>query len=194
MACTINQEEHHMRTRTGMLAALLLIVPAAAAAQARPALEAGTYAGLSVAKETDSDGSTKTISIPTGTLYLAFFPTDQVFIEPEISLTRVSNDGSFTTLVVNGWINVAPVGVGTSSVYIGGAPTLRHLSVSGGGDGDSASQWGIAGRVGYRILAGEGFAVRLEAGYERLLENDDFSGGNVFTLRVGLGGILSRST
>lgn len=183
-----------MRTRTGMLAALLLIVPAVAAAQARPALEAGTYAGLSVAKETDSDGSTKTISIPTGTLYLAFFPTDQVFIEPEISLTRVSNDGSFTTLVVNGWINVAPVGVGTSSVYIGGAPTLRHLSVSGGGDGDSASQWGIAGRVGYRILAGEGFAVRLEAGYERLLENDDFSGGNVFTLRVGLGGILSRST
>jgi len=182
-----------MRTSVAMLATLLLAVPTLAAAQDRPALEVGTYAGLSVAKETGEDGSTKTFGIPTGTLYLAFFPTDRTFIEPEIALTRISNDGSFTSLGLSGWVNVALTGVGANSAYVGAAPTLRRLSSSGGGGGDSASQWGIAGRVGYRIIARESFAVRLEAGYERLLENDDFNSGNVFTVRIGFGGVLRRA-
>ena len=174
---------------------LLLAVPALAAAQERPALEAGTYVGLSIAKATGDSESMTTFGIPTGTLYLALFPTDQFFIEPEIGLTRMSSGGSSSTMLnLNLWLDVAPASVGANSVYLGAAPALHRWSYGGSGtSGGSESQWGIAGRVGYRILASEGFAVRIEAGYEHWLEKDDNPSGNVFTVRVGLGGVLHRA-
>jgi hypothetical protein len=114
-----------------------------------------------------------------------------VFVEPEIALAVLSNDGTATTLGLNAWFNVAPAGVGTTSLYIGAAPALQRVSYSS--NGNSESQFGIAGRVGYRILASEGFAVRLEAGYQRWLEKDDNPAASVITLRVGLGAVLHRA-
>lgn len=183
-----------MKSSTGWLAVLLVAaMPALAAAQQKPALEAGTYVGLGVTKVTGESGSTKMFSVPTGTLYLAFFPTDKVFVEPEIALAVASDDGTATSLGLNVWFDVAPAGVNTNSLYIGAAPALQRYSYSSGGFHDSESQYGIAGRVGYRILASEGFAVRIEAGYEHWLEKDDNPSGNVFTVRVGLGGVLHRA-
>lgn len=179
-----------MTTRNMLKTALLvLLVPAAAAAQERPALEIGTKAGFLLSRA-EFGGQTETLkafNLPTGSLYLAFFPSDNVFVESDLSLDWISDDDdSATALGMTGWVNFAPSGVTVNSPYIGAGPSLQYASF---GD-DSDSEWGASGRVGYRSIVRETLAIRIEAGFTRWFDAEL----NVFSLQVAFGGLLNRAT
>lgn len=170
--------------KAAMLAAL---IPALAAAQERPALEIGMKGGLAITQQ-DIAGETETLkafNLPTGMLYLAFFPSDMIFVEPEFSFDWLSNEESITSFGMNAWLNFAPSGVTTNSVFFGVAPSLQWVDF---GD-DSDSEWGASGRVGYRFIVRESMALRIEAGYTRWLDSEI----NVFSVQVGVGALLKRA-
>lgn len=178
-----------MMKRTLVVAGLMTMLgPAMATAQERPALEIGMKVGLSV-QRAEFAGETETLTmfnIPTGSMYLSFFPSDNVLIEPELSFDWASDgDDSITSLGLVGWISFAPAGVTTNSIYFGAAPTLQYARFGGEGE----SEWGAAGRIGYRIIAGDALAVRFEAGYARWFDEEI----NVFTAQIGIGALLDRA-
>lgn len=179
-----------MMKRILAVAGLITVLgPAMATAQERPALEIGMKAGLSV-QRAEFAGETETLkmfNVPTGFMYLAFFPSDNVLIEPELSLDWASDgDDSATILGLVGWISFAPRGVTTNGLYFGAAPSLRYARFAGEGE----SEWGAAGRIGYRIIVRDAMAVRFEAGYTRWFDEET----NVFTAQIGIGALLDRAT
>lgn len=177
-----------MRTKAMLrAAAFAVLVPALAGAQERPALEIGMKGGLAITQQDVLGESVtmKAFDLPTGMLYLAFFPSELIFVEPEFSFDWLSNGESVTAFRMNAWLSFAPAGVTQSSAYFGAAPSLQYADF---GD-DSDSEWGASGRVGYRAIVRESLALRVEAGYTRWFDAEI----NVFTVQVGVGALLKRA-
>jgi len=191
-----------MKKAFAVAALLAASLPAIATAQQRPVLEVGTSVGLTVTRSDGGNRSTTIFGIPgggtdtypgvtAGSLYLAVFPAERFFLEPEFALLVVGSQGhTYSGLSLLGWLSFAPAGVTADAPYLGVAPAFHRL----GGDNGSASQSGIAGRAGYRTIVRESLALRFEAGFQHWLDNDDVLGHDVFMFRVGIGAVLKPAT
>lgn len=178
-----------MNRLTGILLAVLLLLPAAAAAQEVPVAEVGTNLGLVVQS---GGGSTLThFGIPgqgilgQPTVYATFFAADVYMIEPQLALNILSGGGStFTTLGLGGQFGYLFDGPMMNSAFVAGSFQFESVSSSG----NSSNDVSLGGMFGYRILIGSTAAVRLEAGYHRWFDNHL----NEFSFGVGLGALIHR--
>lgn len=176
-----------------LLAGAALLIPAASTAQQKPVLEIGTYAGMTFERVgTTGDKDTWThLSIPELGLFGTFFPSNTLFVEPELAFVRDDVAGTTSTgfglMTSVGW---AFSGVSLNSLYLAPAAgiTISDLS-SDEFDSDSQTDWSAGLRGGYRVLVRNALALRFEAGWFRQFpeQGDD---SNMFVLRVGIGGLL----
>jgi hypothetical protein len=145
-------------------------------------VELGTRVGFNIVLP--EDGSIIGFGIPGGgpaplgslfggasSVHVAFFPSEQVMLEPQLSLSvlRVSNGSSETLLNATLASQVAYMfsGASVSSGYLGGNLALTVIDVSGA---DSENDFALGFAVGYRALPTPNVAVRIEGGYRRWLD------------------------
>jgi hypothetical protein len=119
-------------------------------------------------------------------LYASFFLGNGFLIQPEISFSLLSGEGSdlttFSGVANLGW---AFAGGSGSSPYVTANGAWQIVSF----DGDSESEFGAGARIGYRFVVNQGFAVSFEGGYRRWFDSDL----NEILIGVRLGGILSSN-
>jgi len=119
-------------------------------------------------------------------LYASFFVGDGMMIQPEVAFNLLTGEGStLTSLVSSLHLGYAFAGAGVSSPYVTVNGGVQWLDSN---DSSSETNWGIGGRVGYRLVVNQGFATSFEAGYRRWLSN---GGYNEVVVGIRLGGILS---
>lgn len=166
-----------------------LLVPAVSVAQERAVAEVGTNLGITIQ---DSGGPSLThFGIPgegilgQPTIYVSFFPGDALLAEPQVTMNILFSDGNTATTVgLAGFLGYLFSGPEVSSGYLGGM--LAFQSVSGGRS--SVSEIGMGGKVGYRIVAAPGLAVRIEGGFRRWPDADL----NEISVGVAVGGVVRR--
>jgi hypothetical protein len=118
--------------------------------------------------------------ITSAPVYASFFFSGGAMIQPELAFRLISADGEELTTIAT----VANVG------YLFGRPDENALYLTANGawqyadvEGDSEDEFGAGGRVGYRIVVNQGFAVSLEGGYRRWFDSE--ANEIVFGLRLG---------
>jgi hypothetical protein len=172
--------------RLAAVAAALLLVPPAVHAQNGTTVEIGTGLGAAIL----TNGGTLThIGLPgagivgQAPLYATFILGGGLMIQPEVAVNILTGGGSsITTLGSHLGIGYAFAGSGSSPyAFVNGA--LQYAS----GGGESDSEFGAGGRVGYRLLVNRGFAVSFEGGYRRWFSSQL---GEI-TIAIRLGGILT---
>lgn len=166
-----------MRRLTPVLG-FLLLSPAYLAAQDKPAAEIGTRVGVDILLP--EDGSLVSLAIPgagpspaasllgtSSTIHFAFFPSPQVMVEPQlsISLLSISNGDTetLTTLGLSGLVAYLFNGAMVNSPYVGANASFFLID----GDGESETDFAVGGSVGYRLVPLEHLAVRFEGSYRR---------------------------
>lgn len=191
-----------MRTASTVLALMLaLAIPIATQAQSTPAVEIGTQIGFSILRPaTDNAESVFIIGIPGGqgnflansSLYAAFFPSESLVVEPEISLIRFSSDGdSFMLLGLTAGLKHLFAGTDVPSPFVGAEAGLLLESES---DFDSNTDWVVGGSAGYRVPVRGALSVIFEGRYRRWLAGQEFATDlNEFTFGIGLGAIVPRA-
>lgn len=164
-------------SRTILLTALLLATPACLSAQDRPGVEVGVRAGVSVLM---NQGDAISFGVPGGgpspfgpllggnsTVHAAFFPSDQVMLEPQLGLSILSiSNGASETVTALGLTGLGAYlfdGAFTSSPYIGLSGSYFMVDT----EGDSETDFALGGTVGYRFLPMENVALRIEGAYRR---------------------------
>ncbi len=189
-----------MRALFTLVGLLVFALPAPTSAQSPPALEIGTHVGLSIVDATEGDSDALTlIGIPGGqfplfsgtTLYLGFFPSEAIMVEPQISYLRASSSGdAFSLLGLTGGVKYLVRGTDEPSPFVGGhAALLRE-----GESGDSDTDFAFGGSVGYRVPVREVLALTFEGRFRRWLTSEDGFGSDVneYRLSVGIGAIVPR--
>ncbi len=174
----------------GFLIAVLLTFPNFALGQKKSLVEFGTNFGVTII---DAGGSTLTNFAVPGqgfagqpTIYASLFPGGIVIIEPQIALTVLHvEDETVTTLGFGVQMGCLFKGSEENSLFAVGNISSQSISSSDYSD----SEFGFGGKLGYRILIGDGFGIRFEGGYRRWLEADL----NEFMFGVGIGGIIKRN-
>jgi hypothetical protein len=113
-------------------------------------------------------------------VYASFFFSGGAMVQPELAFRFISADGDDLTTLAT----VANIG------YLFGSPDENALYLTANGawqyvdvEGDSEDEFGAGGRLGYRIVVNEGFAVSLEGGYRRWFDSE--ANEIVFGLRLG---------
>lgn len=169
---------------------VVLLIPALAVAQGKPVVEIGTNLGVAI--QSGNGASLTHFGIPgqgilgQPTLYASFFAGERLVVEPQVALNILSSDGETATSVgLGGQLGYLFNGPDLNSPFIAAGAAFQ--SVSGGGFSDS--EFGLGGKVGYRLLAGNSVGVRIEAGYRRWLDAEL----NEFSIGIGIGGIVRRS-
>ena len=168
------------------IATLALLVSSGAAAQEKPALELGTRLGLTVL---NANGETSTLfSVPGAgflsfpALYVSFFPSESMVIEPQLFLQRFGSDGNSSHAV--GFavdLKFHSESVARNSLY-----GLIDLAVVDGSGGDS--EFGLGAGAGHRWIVRHVLGVSLEGRLRRWLDDEL----NEITLGLNLGTILPR--
>lgn len=178
----------------GPISVALLLSPAAAAAQQAVTVEIGTALGATIL----TNGGTLThIGVPgagvlgplslfsTAPVYATFVVARSVMIQPELSLSILTGEGSSaTTLGFGTQLGYMFLGATRASPFVAATGALWVL----GGDLGGTTQFGAGGRVGYRIPVGTGFSMSLEGGYRRWF--GDLALSEV-TIGIRFGGIVT---
>ncbi len=119
-------------------------------------------------------------------LYASFFVGNGFLIQPEISFSLLSGEGSdlttFSGVANIGW---ALAGGSANSPYVTANGAWQIASF----DGDSESEFGAGARIGYRVVINQGFALSFEGGYRRWFDSDL----NEFLIGLRVGGIVSSN-
>jgi hypothetical protein len=178
------------------LAAALLLTTCSAAiaasAQAQnPSAEIGTSLGVTILSQ--SGTSVTHVGVPAAggplaqpSIYATIFTSPSVMFEPQVSFLSISSGGRNATAFDLGvQLGYLATPAERNSAYVAANAAWQTFSTGGGYSQNGA---GLGGAVGYRMRAGAGLAVRLEARYRRWLGG--FSGLNEFGIGIGLGGIL----
>jgi hypothetical protein len=179
--------------RLAAVLTIAMLVPCAVRAQTT--VEIGTGIGAAINFE---GGSTITqIGVPgpgagiygllgQAPIYASFFVGEGMIVQPEVAFNLLTGEGStFTSLVSSLHLGYAFAGAGVSSPYVTVNGGVQWLDSS---DSSSETNWGVGGRLGYRLVVNEGFATSFEAGYRRWLSN---GGYNEIVIGIRLGGIVS---
>ena len=120
------------------------------------------------------------ISLGDQTLYVSWFPSEQLAIRPEFNLSQFSDKvESFTLLYLGGQGAFFPKSNATSGLYILGRGGLLTVSA----DGSPGAFLSVGAGLGYQWHLGSAFVLRTEARYQRWLG----VGGNGLSLVIGLG-------
>lgn len=181
-----------LKTRIGKTISLGIAAAAILAATATPAqAQAKLELGASLANLTtglgDNDGTSFGIpssffGITQPGVYASIFAGPNLSIDPQIGLIVVSGGGD-TNHILNlaGQVNYYTKGTGASSPYIFGNVGLITAT-----DSDSLNSFG--GGVGYRILASEHVAIRLDAKFTHYSDGV----GNTISANISLGGLFGK--
>jgi hypothetical protein len=132
----------------------------------------------------DETVTTTGISIPLTYLRVAFYASDQVWIEPQMTLLFLSTEGSSSTALNL----VGGIGIDFLTDATRPRPYIRPfggLFYVDSGDGDSATQVSLGSGIGVKVPMVERLASRLEGGVSYSFENDDFASG--FDIHVTFG-------
>lgn len=167
-----------MRARTAGIAGLLLALASPLAAQGRTGVELGIDLELTYTTE---DPSLTVIMLPSGSFRAAFPVNPNISVEPRFSFQYAHANGNSVTLVdvqlgVLWHLSTNPA---KSTVYI--RPFFGHTHAGGNFASGDASSLGAG--IGYKIPQGDRLAIRLEGGFEHLLE--DGASDQIFAL-IGL--------
>lgn len=122
-------------------------------------------------------------------LYVLWFPDKKLSLGPELSLVRMSDNGSFTSLYFGGKVAVFPKSNAVSGGYMLGQVALRHMREEGLWFGyDSDTDFSMGAGLGYQWCIGSAFVLGTEGRYQRWFE-ERF---NVFSLLFKMSTRLGR--
>ncbi len=164
---------------------VLMVALALGAAYPRTARGQGVELGLDAEFDyITNDPGVTSISIPNGSLRAGFRLNQNISFEPRISFLHASANGnSATNLSLQlGFPWQLTAGRARSTVYF--RPFLDYVRLSAGGG--SASQTAVGGGIGYKIPQGDRLAIRLEAGLQHSLENDNFASADTIFGLLGI--------
>jgi hypothetical protein len=162
----IPQRELSTMKRALLLALGLLAAPMVASAQ----VEIGLDAGLTFEKITDVDDAAIGIGLPLSGARVGFAAGDQLIVETRLGFGwEKQGDASATSLDLMPGVNFL-FGEG---LYVRGEAGLSYFSFDTGTSDGSSTQYVFGAGVGMRRSLGGGALLRLEAGVDRLLENED---------------------
>lgn len=155
-------------------AATALVLPLSATAQQRP-IELGIDA---FRLDLDFNGSTvTTITVPAQSFRAGFFVSDNVSMEPRLSVNFLTVDQFSTTTLDLGFgvpIHFSPDERTRSRGFVRPVASWRFVDI----DGTSASQAALGVGIGVKIPLLTQIAIRLEAILTHGFENDDFASTN----------------
>ena len=161
--------------------------PAMGTEEAAAGIEIGTLFGLSHLSS-NGDGIT-IIGVPSAplaffgnpSLYVSWFPNEQLAIGPEFSLGHFSSDGDgITSLYLGGRSAFFLQSNAMSSSYIMGHGALLVISAS---DAESETDFSVGAGLGYQWRLGSALVLRAEGQYRRWF-NEKI---NDLSLIIGLG-------
>jgi hypothetical protein len=172
-------------------AAALCLVGAAGAAGAQRSstgLEIGIDAALT---HTSFDvpgpgGSATEFDLPVQAIRLGFALSPTIWLEPELGLRTVSENGSFTTATFDVGLPISlsgPVAPSTTQYFVRPLLGFRHFSGSGS-DAQTQTAFGVG--IGMRVPIVDRLAGRFEGRYVRGLHSDNFPASDEFSLLAGL--------
>jgi hypothetical protein len=122
----------------------------------------------------DETVNTTSISIPLAYLRVAFYASDQVWIEPRMTLIFLNIEGSSSTaLNFEGGF-----GVDFQTDATRARPYIRPfggLLYVDSGEGDAATQVSLGSGIGLKVPMVERLASRLEGGVSYSFESDDLA-------------------
>ncbi len=170
-----------MRSRhiLGLLVAIALLPLSQLSAQSKP-LELGTDMGVSF--DFGGGSTLTTVSIPTSTLRVGLWMSDQVSIEPNVGLTWMHASGeSLTTIdAALAFLYHFNADASRARPYVAVFPGLTHFN----GDGSTTQFYAGAG-LGVLLPMQERFAVRLEGQYRHRFSNDELGSSDGAAARIG---------
>lgn len=169
-----------------MVLALLLTAPAHLSAQDRPGVEVGMRAGVNVLL---NGADLVAVGVPGGgpagigslaggsaTAHAAFFPSDRIMLEPQLSFSilDLSNGDSqtVTNLALTGQAAYLLSGASTNSPYIGVSGSFIWTDIVEGTNEFTSTNGALGGSVGYRFLPIDNVALRVEGAYRRWFDNE----------------------
>ena len=153
-------------------------------------IEIGTLFGLSHLSS-NGDGIT-TIGVPSAplaffgnpSLYISWFPNEQLAIGPEFSLGRFSLDGvGITSLYLGGRGAFSLRTNKMSGPYILGLGALARVATDGTGFDESETDFSAGAGLGYQWRLGSALVLRAEGQYRRWFSEEV----NDLSLIIGLG-------
>ncbi len=194
------------RAWSGIVMGVCLLFPLTLSAQERP-LEFGVDGGISVFMPDDEDADNLTrVGFPSRSAFgvtairFGLFVSPRVAIEPRLALTR-SSDGDCSSTLLDLFPSVLYHFKDFDRIslpYVRAGAGLTHSRWDCGDDDDSDSQFGFGGGVGLKIPVAESAFIRLEAAYEKWVEQGDeenwdefIMGYSVLRFSVGISAILN---
>lgn len=172
--------------RALLLALGLLAAPTLASAQ----VEVGLDAGLTFEKITDVDDAAISIGIPLSGARVGFAAGDQLIVETRLGFDwGKQGDTSATSLGLVPGVNF----LFGDGMYARGEAGLSYASFDTGTVDASSTQYMFGAAVGMRRSLGQGALLRLEAGLDRLLENEDdgIPSSWLFGVAVGVSAVIN---
>lgn len=183
-----------------------LLFPLTLSAQERP-VEFGIDGGISVFMPDGDDAENLTIvGFPNNSAFgvtairFGFFVSPRVAIEPRLAVTR-SSDGDCSSALLDLFPSVLYHFKDFDRIslpYVRAGAGLSHSRWDCGDDNDSDTQFGFGGGVGLKIPMAETAFIRLEAAYEKWLEQGDegnwdefVRGYSALRLSIGISAILN---
>jgi hypothetical protein len=178
-----------MRRLTAVLLGSLLI-PCVLHSQ-NTTIEIGSGLGVSVLT---NGGTLTSIGIPgpgigalgligSAPLYASFYFGGGAMVQPEVSFRLLTGEGStLTTLGLVANAGYAFSGADRSSVFVAATGGWQWIDT----EGSSENEFGAGGKLGYRAVVNEGFAISVEAGYRRWFDSEL----NEILFGLRLGGVL----
>lgn len=123
-------------------------------------------------------------SLPVQSFRVGFYAGDQVSIEPRLrwNLINFENENSLNSLntEIGVLIHFSPDRNRPQPYF----RPLAAMEVFNGGGG-TMSQASIGGAIGVKLPVRDRFAVRLEGGFRRAFESDDFAESSTIFVQVG---------
>ena len=169
------------RAKLHVLVGVVLLVPTLLVAQDRP-VELGLDGGLSISF---NGGTATSFTLPFQSVRAGFFLSDNVSLEPAASLNylKLENVDAIATVGLS-FAALVHFNPDRSRAQPYFRPQAGFTLLTAGGE--SASQLHVGGGIGVKLPVANQLAVRLEAGFQHSLENDDFAGASTVTAAVGL--------
>ncbi len=123
--------------------------------------------------------------VPFQSFRAGFFVSDNASLEPAVSLNYLKFEGSDAIATIGlkfaALFHFSP-DRDRSQPYVRPQAGLTFITAGG----ESASQFHLGGGFGVKVPVANQLAVRLEAGFQHSLENDDFNGMSTLTAAIGL--------
>lgn len=176
--------------RRGVLLAGMLASPAGARAADEPGKVELGFVPFTVSRMSVGDESLTGVQVPASGsllyfgergLYLQWFATQHVALEPQVSFNGFFSDGDdFSALNVSLRVNYLLSGPDRPSLYLYGGGGLLYLNFD-----DSETNPTAGAGLGFRQPIRSAGSFRIEAGYERVF-GEDGEDGDILKLSLGI--------